>query len=210
MIRVNNLRKQFNGVNLFSDLSLKINKGEMVAITGRSGSGKSTLLGCMCGLEKIDGGTIYIDGDDITKMKRKHKMLLYRNKLGYLFQNYALITHETIEYNLDIVLTYKKLSKSQKKVLKNDVMKKVGLNKPLNTKIYTLSGGEQQRVAIARLLLKEPLIIFADEPTGALDNDNKYKILELLSEFKGKSTILIVTHDEEVMKYCDRNIQLAT
>ncbi|PTI30818.1 putative bacteriocin export ABC transporter [Mammaliicoccus vitulinus] len=208
MIRVNNLSKQFNGINLFSDLNLHVNKGEMVAITGKSGSGKSTLLGCMCGLEKIDNGTIYIDGDDITKMNRKKKMLLYRNKLGYLFQNYALITHETIEYNLDVVLGYKKLSKSKKKELKIEVMNKVGLNKSFNTKIYTLSGGEQQRVAIARLLLKEPLIIFADEPTGALDNDNKYKILRLLSEFKGKSTILIVTHDEDVMKCCDRNIQL--
>ncbi|GAB1614097.1 ABC transporter ATP-binding protein [Mammaliicoccus lentus] len=178
----------------------------MVAITGKSGSGKSTLLGCMCGLEKFDKGVIEVNKRDIAKMSRKAKMLLYRDKLGYLFQNYALISHESINYNLDIVLNYKKISKEQKKIKKSEVLKKVGLNKPLNTKVYTLSGGEQQRVAIARLLLKEPLLIFADEPTGALDEENKHIILELLSDFKGKSTIVIVTHDEEVMKYCDRSI----
>ncbi|MBU6112866.1 MULTISPECIES: putative bacteriocin export ABC transporter [Mammaliicoccus] len=206
MIQIRNLSKQFNEQHLFSNFNLSINEGEMVAITGKSGSGKSTLLGCMCGLEKFDKGVIEVNKRDIAKMSRKAKMLLYRDKLGYLFQNYALISHESINYNLDIVLNYKKISKEQKKIKKSEVLKKVGLNKPLNTKVYTLSGGEQQRVAIARLLLKEPLLIFADEPTGALDEENKHIILELLSDFKGKSTIVIVTHDEEVMKYCDRSI----
>lgn len=206
MIQIRNLSKQFNEQHLFSNFNLSINEGEMVAITGKSGSGKSTLLGCMCGLEKFDKGVIEVNKRDIAKMSRKAKMLLYRDKLGYLFQNYALISHESINYNLDIVLNYKKISKEQKKIKKLEVLKKVGLNKPLNTKVYTLSGGEQQRVAIARLLLKEPLLIFADEPTGALDEENKHIILELLSDFKGKSTIVIVTHDEEVMKYCDRSI----
>ncbi|MEB5687212.1 ATP-binding cassette domain-containing protein [Mammaliicoccus lentus] len=206
MIQIRNLCKQFNEQHLFSNFNLSINEGEMVAITGKSGSGKSTLLGCMCGLEKFDKGVIEVNKRDIAKMSRKAKMLLYRDKLGYLFQNYALISHESINYNLDIVLNYKKISKEQKKIKKSEVLKKVGLNKPLNTKVYTLSGGEQQRVAIARLLLKEPLLIFADEPTGALDEENKHIILELLSDFKGKSTIVIFTHDEEVMKYCDRSI----
>lgn len=206
MIQIRNLSKQFNEQHLFSNFNLSINEGEMVAITGKSGSGKSTLLGCMCGLEKFDKGVIEVNKRDIAKMSRKAKMLLYRDKLGYLFQNYALISHESINYNLDIVLNYKKISKEQKKIKKLEVLKKVGLNKPLNTKVYTLSGGEQQRVAIARLLLKEPLLIFADEPTGALDEENKHIILEILSDFKGKSTIVIVTHDEEVMKYCDRSI----
>ncbi|MBW0769100.1 putative bacteriocin export ABC transporter [Mammaliicoccus lentus] len=206
MIQIRNLSKQFNEQHLFSNFNLSINEGEMVAITGKSGSGKSTLLGCMCGLEKFDKGVIEVNKRDIAKMSRKAKMLLYRDKLGYLFQNYALISHESINYNLNIVLNYKKISKEQKKIKKSEVLKKVGLNKPLNTKVYTLSGGEQQRVAIARLLLKEPLLIFADEPTGALDEENKHIILELLSDFKGKSTIVIVTHDEEVMKYCDRSI----
>ncbi|MDT3995689.1 ATP-binding cassette domain-containing protein, partial [Mammaliicoccus fleurettii] len=106
-------------------------------------------------------------------------------------------------------LSYKKLSKAKKKELKLEALNKVGLDKSLDTKVYTLSGGEQQRVAIARLLLNEPLVIFADEPTGALDEVNKHIILKLLLEFKGKSTIIIVTHDEEVMNYCDRNIQLS-
>ncbi|WP_210617881.1 putative bacteriocin export ABC transporter [Mammaliicoccus lentus] len=206
MIQIRNLSKQFNEQHLFTNFNLSINEGEMVAVTGKSGSGKSTLLGCMCGLEKFDKGVIEVNKRDIAKMSRKAKMLLYRDKLGYLFQNYALISHESINYNLDIVLNYKKISKEQKKIKKSEVLKKVGLNKPLNTKVYTLSGGEQQRVAIARLLLKEPLLIFADEPTGALDEENKHIILEILSDFKGKSTIVIVTHDEEVMKYCDRSI----
>ena len=150
MIQIRNLSKQFNEQHLFSNFNLSINEGEMVAITGKSGSGKSTLLGCMCGLEKFDKGVIEVNKRDIAKMSRKAKMLLYRDKLGYLFQNYALISHESINYNLNIVLNYKKISKEQKKIKKSEVLKKVGLNKPLNTKVYTLSGGEQQRVAIAR------------------------------------------------------------
>ncbi|MEB6201855.1 ABC transporter ATP-binding protein [Mammaliicoccus fleurettii] len=209
MIQVKNLNKQFNGEYLFTEFNLSVNKGEMIAITGESGSGKSTLLACMCGLEKFDKGKIEINKRNITNMKQKDKVLIYRNEIGYLFQNYALISHETINYNLEIVLSYKKLSKAKKKELKLEALNKVGLDKSLDTKVYTLSGGEQQRVAIARLLLKEPLVIFADEPTGALDEVNKHIILKLLLEFKGKSTIIIVTHDEEVMNYCDRNIQLS-
>lgn len=209
MIQVKNLSKQFNGEYLFTEFNLSVNKGEMIAITGKSGSGKSTLLACMCGLEKFDKGKIEINKRNIANMKQKDKVLIYRNEIGYLFQNYALISHETINYNLDIVLSYKKLSKAKKKELKLEALNKVGLDKSLDTKVYTLSGGEQQRVAIARLLLKEPLVIFADEPTGALDEVNKHIILKLLLEFKGKSTIIIVTHDEEVMNYCDRNIQLS-
>lgn len=209
MIQVKNLNKQFNGEYLFTEFNLSVNKGEMIAITGKSGSGKSTLLACMCGLEKFDKGKIEINKRNIANMKQKDKVLIYRNEIGYLFQNYALISHETINYNLEIVLSYKKLSKAKKKELKLEALNKVGLDKSLDTKVYTLSGGDQQRVAIARLLLKEPLVIFADEPTGALDEVNKHIILKLLLEFKGKSTIIIVTHDEEVMNYCDRNIQLS-
>ncbi|WP_239750548.1 putative bacteriocin export ABC transporter [Mammaliicoccus sp. H-M34] len=209
MIQVKNLSKQFNEHYLFSDFNLSVNEGEMIAITGKSGSGKSTLLACMCGLEKFDKGEIEINKLNIAKIKQKDKVLIYRNEIGYLFQNYALISHETINYNLEIVLSYKKLNKGKKKEQKLDALRKVGLDKSLDTKVYTLSGGEQQRVAIARLLLKEPLIIFADEPTGALDEVNKHIILKLLLEFKGKTTIIIVTHDEEVMSYCDRNIQLS-
>lgn len=209
MIQVKNLNKQFNGEYLFTEFNLSVNKGEMIAITGKSGSGKSTLIACMCGLEKFDKGKIEINKRNIANMKQKDKVLIYRNEIGYLFQNYALISHETINYNLEIVLSYKKLSKAKKKELKLEALNKVGLDKSLDTKVYTLSGGEQQRVAIARLLLKEPLVIFADEPTGALDEVNKHIILKLLLEFKGKSTIIIVTHDEEVMNYCDRNIQLS-
>ncbi|MEB8068244.1 ABC transporter ATP-binding protein [Mammaliicoccus fleurettii] len=209
MIQVKNLNKQFNGEYLFTEFNLSVNKGEMIAITGKSGSGKSTLLACMCGLEKFDKGKIEINKRNIANMKQKDKVLIYRNEIGYLFQNYVLISHETINYNLEIVLSYKKLSKAKKKELKLEALNKVGLDKSLDTKVYTLSGGEQQRVAIARLLLKEPLVIFADEPTGALDEVNKHIILKLLLEFKGKSTIIIVTHDEEVMNYCDRNIQLS-
>lgn len=208
MIKIKNLTKKFNDINIFSDFNLEIVEGEMVAITGESGTGKSTLLSCMCGIEPFDNGTIIVNDREIKSMKRKEKMYMYRNELGYLFQNYALVAHETIDYNLDIVLIYKKLDKKTKEKKKKEVLKKVGLEKSLNTKVYTLSGGEQQRVAIARLLLKEPLIIFADEPTGALDDANKHTILNLLTEFKGKSTIIVVTHDQDVIDYCDRNINI--
>ncbi|MCG3399054.1 putative bacteriocin export ABC transporter [Staphylococcus massiliensis] len=208
MIQLNNFTKRYGQNTIFDSYYLSIAEGVMVAITGKSGSGKSTLLNCICGLEKFDTGEVWINSMNIAKLSRRQKMLMYRNEFGYLFQNYALVSYETIEYNLNLVLTYMKLSQKEKRERMRNVLEKVGLEHPLKTKVFTLSGGEQQRVALARLLLKKPKIIFADEPTGALDDKNKHEVMQLITSLKGQSTICIVTHDPEVIQYCDYEVKL--
>ncbi|WP_392449796.1 ABC transporter ATP-binding protein [Staphylococcus massiliensis] len=153
MIQLNNFTKRYGQNTIFDSYYLSIAEGVMVAITGKSGSGKSTLLNCICGLEKFDTGEVWINSKNIAKLSRRQKMLMYRNEFGYLFQNYALVSYETIEYNLNLVLTYMKLSQKEKRERMRNVLEKVGLEHPLKTKVFTLSGGEQQRVALARLLL---------------------------------------------------------
>lgn len=206
--KIRNLSKSFLDKKVISDIDLDINKGEMVAISGKSGSGKSTFLNIIGLLEKPTSGSISLFGEDITRLSKLSINKLLRNKITYLFQNYALIENETISQNLDVSLIYSKENKKDKEILKDKALKKVGLNLPLNTKIFSLSGGEQQRVAIARILLRPSEIILADEPTGSLDSNTRDDILCLLRELNelGK-TIIIVTHDESISSQCSRRFR---
>ena len=206
MIEAANLTKSFNNEVVVSDFNLKIKKGDFVAITGESGKGKTTILNMLGLLEKPDSGEIIVEG--IVNLNRKEVMLTQRHKFGYLFQNYALIENETVESNLKIALEY------QKNVHKKSVMKEalhfVNLNSSILTKkIYQLSGGEQQRVAIARLYLKESDYIFADEPTGNLDMKNRDVVFDLLKKLNalGKA-VVYVTHDLELAEKADRWVKL--
>lgn len=181
----------------------------MVAITGPSGKGKSTLLNCIGLLDKFDKGEITLDGQKVSKMSITNKMMFLRNTIGYLFQNFALIDTETVAQNMTYALTYQGLDKSEKEKAIKKALKKVGLEKKYNDSIYTLSGGEQQRVALARLTLKKATIILADEPTGSLDKKNSDRIMESLRQMqKRKTTVCIVTHDRSVVAQCDREIKL--
>ncbi|PEM77215.1 ABC transporter ATP-binding protein [Bacillus pseudomycoides] len=206
MIEVKKLSKKYNSHYIFQDINLKISRGEMVALVGPSGVGKSTLLNIMGSLEPFDAGEVLIDGE---KINYKDNVNLLREKIGFLFQNYALIDQETVSKNLDIALKFKKVV--NKEELKQQVMVKVGLSDKMKHKIYELSGGEQQRVALARLMLKPCEIILADEPTGALDSKNRDMVLEFLKELNhnGK-TLVIVTHDPYVAEFCDRQIELSS
>lgn len=206
-IVVDKICKKYKHKNIFDNFSITINDGEMVAIMGESGKGKTTLLNMIGLIESPDDGKIIINGIENPCKKEMNRMNLFRYTIGYLFQNYALIDSETVDKNLDVALEYVK--GKNKKEMKLEALKRVGLEDKLNNKIYELSGGEQQRVSIARLLLKKNDIILADEPTGALDNLNKYKVINLLRELnKEGKTILIVTHDKEVGSKCDRIINL--
>ena len=175
-------------------------------LTGESGKGKTTILNMLGLLESPDSGEVIVEGR--VNLNRKETMMIQRKKFGYLFQNYALIENETVESNLNIALLYRK--GINKKSLVKEALHFVNLNNSfLEKKIYQLSGGEQQRVAIARLFLKESDYIFADEPTGNLDMKNRdivFGLLQKLNEM-GKA-VVYVTHDIELAERANQWIKL--
>lgn len=192
MIKIEDLRKAFGEQVIFSDFSTEINDGEFVIISGRSGAGKTTLLNMIGFLEEYDSGRITVDGIELSEKKKQRDYFL--NKVGFLFQNFALIENKTVRQNLEII---KPSARTEYDI--DTALRKVGLLDKADKKVYTLSGGEQQRVALARLFLKKCDIILADEPTGSLDKDNAETVIRLLKELnkKGK-TVIIVTHDESI------------
>ncbi len=195
---------------VLDNMNMAVGEGEMVAITGKSGSGKTTILNIMGLLEKQDSGVIKLFGDKSPRIGSVGANKLLRTRLSYLFQNCALIDEDTVDYNLEIPLIYSKKTRREKQELKIDALKKVGLNISLKQKVYELSGGEQQRVAIARILLKPCELILADEPTGSLDSENRNEIMRILRELNNAGkTIIIVTHEQYVAEACDRTINLA-
>lgn len=202
MIEIRNLNKKFEERILFSDFNLTIEDGEFIVFSGSSGCGKTTLLNMIGAIEKIDSGKIIVD--DINIGNKKNHLNYFRNKIGFLFQNFALIDNKTVKENLKLIRKDCKTNLSIEEVLRI-----VGLEDKLNNKVYTLSGGEQQRVALARLMLKKCDIILADEPTGSLDKKNAEEVMNILKELnkKGK-TIILVTHDEDIKKQGNRVVNL--
>lgn len=204
-----NVSKRFGRRIVFANLNMSIEAGEMVAIMGKSGAGKTTLLNIIGLLEKADGGHIKLFGKPSPPIGTAQATRLLREKIGFLFQNFALIDDETVDYNLEIPLIYAKKTRKEKQELKIAALRRVGLDIDLKRRVYELSGGEQQRVAIARILLKPCGLILADEPTGSLDAENRNEVLRLLKEFnQAGKTILIVTHDEYVARRCNRVVKL--
>jgi putative ABC transport system ATP-binding protein len=173
---------------------MTIQTGSFIVFAGDSGCGKTTLLNMIGGLEKPDKGTMIVDGEDIYRLKRKYDYYTY--KVGFLFQNFALVESKTVRENLEFV---QKKSRSDASI--ESILDTVGIRSKIDTKIYKLSGGEQQRVAIARLMFKKCEIILADEPTGSLDAQNAGVVLDLLHRLneQGK-TIILVTHDNKIIE----------
>lgn len=209
VIELNDITKKYGIKKVLDKFSLKINNGEMVAIMGPSGKGKTTILNIIGLLEKFDDGELIIDGESNIKVNSVKAARILREKISYLFQNFALIDDDTVSYNLNLALKYVKKTKREKQELIKKVLDNVGLSGSEKSKIFELSGGEQQRVAIARIMLKPCKIVLADEPTGSLDEENSYKILNLLKLLKmeGK-TIVIVTHNKNIANQCDRIINI--
>lgn len=203
-IQLNHLSIRKDNYQLFEDVNLTFEYGKSYALIGTSGCGKSTLLNTIAGIEKVGKEQILFNGQ-VQKFNAK----FYREQLGYLFQNYGLVEILSIDENLDIGLAYKKLSKKEKEILKLKYLSQFGLTKDKKRKVHTLSGGEQQRVALIRLMLKEPTIILADEPTGALDPETGKLIMQLLLNLVDEHNILIMaTHDMNIAKQCDEVIDL--
>ena len=209
MIELQEVTKKFGKHQIFDCYSLSISAEKMTAILGRSGAGKSTLLNLIGLIEEADSGQVYIAGEKAPQINSKEALLMRRNFISFLFQNFALIEDESIERNLNISLVYEKIKKTEKRRRMREVLNQVGIPYHLNEKVYALSGGEKQRVALARALLKRSQILLADEPTGSLDEQNRVLILGLLRQEveKGK-TVIIVTHDPAVVAACDEYIEI--
>ncbi|MCG3417959.1 ABC transporter ATP-binding protein [Oceanobacillus sp. M65] len=202
MINIENLTKKFGEKILFRNLNIKIENGEFIAFSGPSGSGKTTLLNMIGGIETIDEGEIIVDG--INVHDKKSQLLYFRKKVGFIFQNFALIDNKTVKDNLEIV---RKDSRNDLSI--ESALSIVGLENKLKEKVYMLSGGEQQRVALARIMLKQTSLILADEPTGSLDEKNAEIVMSILENFnKQGKTIILVTHDERIKTRAKRVIEL--
>lgn len=209
IIELKSMNKAFGSKTIFKDFKLIVESGEFVAVMGESGCGKSTLLNIIGLLEEFDSGELIIDGVSNVRPNSVSANKLLREKISYLFQNYALVDEETVLDNLYLALRYVKSNKKQKEDLIQESLKMVGLTGYEKRKIYELSGGEQQRVALARVMLKPSNIILADEPTGSLDEKNRDAVLSLLREFNSTGkTVIIVTHDHYVANQCTRVINL--
>lgn len=201
MISIKHIQKKFGEKDVFKDLSMEIPNNSFVVITGESGCGKTTLLNMLGYLEKPDAGDIVVDGKSLKDIKQRE---FFRNYVGFLFQNFALVENKTVRANLNII---KKINRTD--LTMEEALAKVGLEDKADTAVYKLSGGEQQRVALARVMLKQCRYILADEPTGSLDEKNANIVMSHLHELKeaGK-TVIMVTHNREYLKDADMVVEL--
>ena len=209
MIELQHIWKQFGSRIIFSDLNLNFQSGMVYALIGDSGCGKTTLLNMLAKLETFDKGEIIYKGKSLTSLKNEE---FYRNELGYLFQNFGLLESQTIRENLELGLIGKKQNKKQEKErLLLQALQAVRLDYlSLNQNIYELSGGEAQRIALAKIILKDPPLILADEPTASLDPKNSKEIMEILLELRNPNrTIIIATHNPSIWKMADQVIHLS-
>lgn len=202
MIKINEICKKYDEKVLFQNYSLEIPDGSFVIIRGDSGSGKSTLLNMIGGIEYPDSGSIIVNGFDVAKKK---KQKYFSEVVGFLFQNFALLENKTVLENLNLI---KKTGRTDVSI--DEALKKVGLEKEKNKKVYKLSGGEQQRVALARLMIKKCSVLLADEPTGSLDKKNSEIVMKILHDLnrQGK-TVIVVTHDDDIIEKEDMVIYLS-
>ncbi len=189
------------------NVTFSIKQGEFVVILGPSGAGKSTLLNLLGGMDRVTSGTVIVDGDKISEYNDKQLTKYRASGVGFIFQFYNILPTLTVRENVDIVKDIVKKPLSSKNVLED-----VGLLEHIDKFPFELSGGEQQRVSIARAIAKNPKIILADEPTGALDSETGKDVLKLLKKQcdknKGSNTVIIVTHNELIAKIADRIIKL--
>ncbi|GAA2278341.1 ABC transporter ATP-binding protein [Streptomyces hawaiiensis] len=205
MIDIENLSKSYGSRTLWSDVTFTVDRGEMLALVGPSGSGKSTLLNCLGLLDKPSTGAIRHEGKDITRFGRREIRRFRRDVLGYLFQNYALIENATVSENLKVAVKPRRSSPEQPGTSIAEALDHVGLGGREKETIHHLSGGEQQRVALARLMVKRPALVLADEPTGALDDANANMVVDVLRAMsKTGCAVVIATHSASVRDRCDR------
>ena len=205
MIETHHLSKLYSrGLYALQDLTLTVDKGEFVFLTGPSGAGKSTLLRLLLCQEKPSEGEIFVNGHDLTTLSRRD-IQEYRRGIGFIFQDFELIPTRTVFENVAFVLEVLGVPSNQQRRRAHQVLKWVGLQHRINAYPRDLSGGEQQRIAIARALVNDPALVLADEPTGNLDPDLSLEIMNLLREINaGGTTVLVATHDRELIRLVGR------
>ncbi|MDO5026921.1 MAG: ABC transporter ATP-binding protein [Tissierellia bacterium] len=199
--------KAFEGdVQVLKDVNITIEEGEFLVVMGPSGSGKSTLLYALSGMDTIDQGQVIFDGMDITVLKDQMLSNIRRSKMGFIFQNSSLLKNLNLIDNIILPGTYDKKIKRHDLISKGkNLMEEVGLKGLENREISQVSGGQLQRASICRALINDPLIIFGDEPTGALNSKNTDEIIKLLSQINSQgTTIMLVSHDPKVAKNSHR------
>lgn len=197
-------------VPVLFDINLHVDKGEFVALCGSSGSGKSTLLNLLAGLTKPDEGSIFVNGEEISRFSENELCLFRRRCMGFIFQSYNLLPNLTALENVELPLIFAGESRKSRRVKAKEMLERVGLEGRMDHKPNELSGGQQQRVSIARALVNQPSIVLADEPTGNLDSKTEQEILELMRRMNRENgtTFIIVTHEQEVAEQSDRVIYL--
>ncbi|WP_276420431.1 putative bacteriocin export ABC transporter [Lactococcus garvieae] len=209
IVSLSNIQKKIQDKPIFSIHAFTVSKGDFVTIKGVSGSGKTTLLNILGMNDTVSSGEYLFEGVETADLKAKEKLKIKRNKISFLFQDFGLVEEETINFNLEIGLKYSKLSRKEKVKQKKEALNAVNLNKKLSTTISSLSGGEKQRIALARIILKPSILILADEPTGSLDSLNRDIVTDILfkQSINGKA-VIIVTHDEELANKGNKTIEL--
>ena len=210
MIELDNITRSFGSLQVLKGISLSIDRGEVVSITGPSGAGKTTLLQIMGSLDKPDGGKVLYDGQDITRMSEK-EISAFRNKhIGFVFQFHQLLPEFTALENISIPMLIAGQGMRQANARAKELLQMLGLADRADHKPSELSGGEKQRIAVARALANQPDVILADEPSGSLDTKNKEELHKLFFSLRDQlgQTFVIVTHDESLAAMTDRTIRL--
>lgn len=210
MIDIKGITKSFGSLQVLKGIDLHIDKGEVVSIVGPSGAGKTTLLQIIGTLDKPDSGDIIIDGTDVRKLGAK-KLSEFRNRrIGFVFQFHQLLPEFTAVENVMLPAFIAGMSKSEAKKRAMELLDFMGLSDRADHKPNELSGGEKQRVAVARALVNRPAVILADEPSGSLDSKNKDELHRLFFDLRDRTgqTFVIVTHDESLAKITDRTIEM--
>lgn len=213
MIELKNITKRYgkndSEVVALKDVSLRINKGEFVAIMGASGSGKSTLLQIIGAMDKATEGEYLLDGNSLKSYSERQLCKIRKEKVTFVFQNFALMDKYSAYENIELPLLHTKKSRTERKKLILEAARKLNVEDQLNKKPKQMSGGQQQRIALARALVSGADIILADEPTGALDHATSMELMELLKDYnKAGKTVIVVTHDNEVAEFADRVIMI--
>lgn len=213
MLKLKNMCKEYkinrlNTKEVFRDFNLEINKGDLVAVVGKSGAGKSTLLNILSGLDMLSVGEYDFDGKKVaqnnsalTKFRKTH--------IGIIVQNFALISEWSVFRNIALPLKYRNIPKTEIKKRVHDLAVSLDIEELLDKYPSILSGGERQRVSIARAIIANPSILIADEPTAALDDENKNNVFQVLKDLNEKGmTVIIATHDKEIYEKCDYQIHI--
>jgi len=213
MLQIQHIRKEYRTGKLvqkaLDDVSLNLRDSEFVAVLGPSGSGKTTLLNIIGGLDRYDSGDLIINGISTKKYKDRDWDSYRNHTIGFVFQSYNLIPHQTVLSNVELALTISGISRSERRKRAKEALEKVGLGEQIHKKPSQMSGGQMQRVAIARALVNNPDILLADEPTGALDSKSGAQVMELFQRLNDEGvSVLMITHDADIAAHAKRVVTI--